>query len=184
MAFSRMYTTPNEQEVSVFELLQKDFNYHYYGEILAPLDYKFVDAYYNEEWKINVFRFLVFKDGVFSIVEKDNRQNIRKTISLEKLKMDLSNQKIDFEIPSLVDLEGEGRIEMVFIFSSADEPYTRGIVCFDPKSGKILWEYHAGTKITGAQFMDLDGQGGKEIIISSFAANNDVTVNGTLFCLS
>jgi signal transduction histidine kinase len=180
VAFSRTYTTPNEQEVSVFEPLQKDFNYHYYGEILAPLDYAFLDAYYNEEWKINVFRFLAFKDGVFSIVEKDNRQNPRNTIPLEKLnKVDLSDKKIDFDPPALVDLETDGRLEMVIIFSSPDKPYTRGIVCFDPESRKLLWEYHAGTKITEAQYLDLDGQGGKEIILSSFAANNDVTVNGT-----
>lgn len=180
VAFSRMYTTPNEQEVSVFEPLQKDFNYHYYGEILAPQGYAFLDAYYNEEWKINVFRFLAFNDGVFSIVEKDNRQNPRKSIPLEKLKkVNLSGQKIDFTPPVLVDLEGDGRLEMVFIFSSPDWPYTRGIVCFDPESGKRLWEYPTGTKITGAQFMDLDGQGAKEIILSSFAANNDVIVNGT-----
>lgn len=179
VAFSRTYTTPNEQEVSVFEPLQKDFNYHYYGEILAPLGYKFLDAYYNEEWKINVFRFLAFKDGVFSIVEKDNRQYPRNTIPLEKLKVDLSNQKIEFLPPALVDLEADGRLEMVFIFSSPDWPYSRGIVCFDPESSKLLWQYHAGTEITGAQFMDLDGQGGKEIILSSFAAHKGVTVNGT-----
>ncbi|NIM17823.1 MAG: hypothetical protein GTO45_38090 [Candidatus Aminicenantes bacterium] len=179
VAFSRTYTTPNKQEVSVFEPFQKDFNYHYYGEILAPFSYVFLDAYYNEDWKINVFRFLEFKEGAFHIVEKDNRQNPRKTIPLEKLKVDLSGQKIDFLPPALVDLEADGQLEMVIIFSSSNEPYTRGIGCFDPESRKLLWEYYAGTKITGAQFLDLDGQGGKEIILSSFAANNDVTVNGT-----
>jgi signal transduction histidine kinase len=179
VVFSRPYHIANQQEISVFEPLQKDFVYHHYGEILVPLNYVFFDAYYNQEWKINVFRFLEFKGGIFRIVEVDNRQYQRKTIPLEKLNIDLSTQKIDFYPPTLVDLEDDGRLEMVIIFSSPDKPYTRGIVCFDHESGGLLWDYYAGTKITGAQFTNLDGQGGKEIILSSFAANNDVTVNGT-----
>jgi hypothetical protein len=128
-----------------------------------------------------VFRFLETDEGGIFVREIDNRGNPlqNKVVEFEKLGQRFPKGGNRRRKPTLVDLDADGKNELVFLLQS-DYPYDpRGAACFDPISGKKLWEYYAGTKIENAVFHDLDHDGKKEIILTSFAANNGIEVNDT-----
>lgn len=179
VVYSCTYWIPDKQEISIFEPLQRDYNFHYYGEILAPISHVFVDAYYHEKLKTYVFKFLELADEGFILKELDNRQYPRKELPFEGLKEKLDPYETGHFRPILVDLETGGKEEMVVIFGTKGKKSTRGAACFDPQTGRKLWEYYCGTGIVTAEFKDLDKDEKKEIILSTFAFNDGIKMNGT-----
>lgn len=178
VVYSHTFWVPDKQEISIFEPFQRDYNFHYYGEILVPISNVFFDAYYHEKLKTYVFKFLELGDLGFILKEVDNRQYTRKELPFETLREKLIPYETGFFKPKLVDLETDGKVEMVVIFGAKGKKSTRGAACFDPQSGKKLWEYYSGTGIVTAEFKDLDKNGKKEIILSTFAFNDGITING------
>jgi signal transduction histidine kinase len=180
VVFSCAYGIPDKQEISIFEPFQRDYNFHYYGEILVPISHVFFDAYYHEKLKTYVFKFLEHANEGFILKELDNRQYIQKELPFETLreKLDPYAYETGHFRPILVDLESGGKDEMVVIFGAKGKKSTRGAACFDPQTGKKLWEYYSGTGIVTAEFKDLDKDEKKEIILSTFAYNDGITMNG------
>jgi signal transduction histidine kinase len=84
-----------------------------------------------------------------------------------------------FYKPVFVDVDKDGINEIIVRLKAFYEGYPRGAACFDPKSGKRLWTYYAGTQFESMIIEDLDRDGSMEIIISTFAANNGADLNGT-----
>jgi signal transduction histidine kinase len=179
VVFSCAYSIPDKQEISIFEPFQRDYNFHYYGEILVPISHVFFDAYYHEKLKTYVFKFLELADKGFILKEMDNRQYIQKELPFETLKEKLDPYETGHFRPILVDLETGGKEEMVVIFGTKGKKSTRGAACFEPQTGRKLWEYYCGTGIVTAEFKDLDKDEKKEIILSTFAFNDGINKNGT-----
>jgi signal transduction histidine kinase len=165
--------------ISIYEPFEKDYLSHFYGEILVPDNYEFFDAYYDKALDTYIFKFLELRNGKIVLEERDNHQNLQKRITLENMSEKLPLYEVGFLKPIKVDLEPDGKDELVIIFGIDDKKYPRGVACFDPESGKRLWEYYSGTQIVTAKFKDLDGKPGKEIILSSFAAHDGMEKNGT-----
>jgi signal transduction histidine kinase len=179
--YSSIWHAPNEQQIAVFEPFEITYTPDHYGEILAPINYAFFDIYYNNSLKTYVFRFLELKDGTFFIHDVDNRQN--PLHPLKPLQMQNINPQPTgiegFKGPFLIDLEQDGKKELVVILKSAGYSLPRGVVCFDPSTGKILWRYYSGTAIENAEFVDINNDGKKEIILSTYACNQNISINET-----
>jgi len=176
--YSNVQHVPNEQQISAFEPFETTYNFDFYGEILVPTSYVLFEVYFHRDLKTYVFKFLVLEKGRFYTRETDNRLNPIKNTPFEDLDRKLG-EKSSFIGPFFVDLHQDGKNELVVILESADGISPRGVVCFDPQSRKLLWEYDSGTGIIDAEFTDIDNDRKKEIILSTYAANKAVDVNGT-----
>jgi len=172
-------TFPNKQHVSVFELIRSLYHMEYYGDILAPLNCVFFYMYDDPHLNTYVFRFLEVEKGNLFLKEIDNRQNLINVRPLQSPDQQFSEKGNWFKKPTAVDLDGDNKKELVIILHSNYPKDPRGVACFDPESGKWLWSYHSGTVIENAEFYDLDNNGKKEIILTSFAANDGMERNGT-----
>lgn len=177
--FSHPSSSPNNQHVSVFELIKDSYHPEYFGDILAPLNCVFFDMYDHPQLNTFVFRFLEVAEGNLFLKEIDNRQNLINVRSFQSLGQQFAEKGNWFKDPSAIDLDGNNKKELVIILKSNYPEDPRGVVCFDPESGIHLWSYYSGTVIESAEFYDLDNNGKKEIILTSFAANKDVERNGT-----
>jgi hypothetical protein len=174
-----VYPDSGNHAISIYEPFKKDYHHHFFGEILVPDSYEFFDAYYDKTLDTYIFKFLELRNGKLILEERDNHQDVQKSITLENLSEELPLFELGFLKPIKVDLEPDGKDELVIIFGIDDKKYPRGVACFDPESGKRLWEYYSGTQIVTAKFKDLDGKPGKEIVLSSFAAHDGMEKNGT-----
>lgn len=170
---------PNKRHVSVFELIRSHYSMEYYGDILAPLNCVFFDIYESPQLNTYIFRFLEVEKGNLFLKEIDNRQDLVNTRPFQNLGHQFAEKGNWFKKPTAVDLDGDNNKELVIILNSNYPEDPRGVACFDPESGKNLWSYYSGTVIENAEFYDLDNNGKKEIILTSFAANKDVERNGT-----
>jgi signal transduction histidine kinase len=174
-----VFPASGNHAISIYEPFEKDYLPHFYGEILVPDNYEFFDAYYDKALDTYIFKFLELRNGKIVLEERDNHQYLQKKITLENLSEELPLYEVEFLKPIKVDLEPDGKDELVIIFGIDDKKYPRGVACFDLESGKRLWEYYSGTQIVNAKFKDLDGKPGKEIVLSSFAAHDGMEKNGT-----
>jgi outer membrane protein assembly factor BamB len=172
-------TFPNKQHVSVFELIRSQYHMEYYGDILAPLNCVFFDIYEHPQLNTYIFRFLEVEKGDLFLKEIDNRQYLVNTRPFQNLDQQFAETGNWFKKPTAVDLDGDNNKELVIILHSNYPKDPRGVACFDPESGKWLWSYYSGTVIENAEFYDLDNNGKKEIILTSFASNDGIERNGT-----
>jgi outer membrane protein assembly factor BamB len=172
-------TFPNKRHVSVFELIRSHYSMEYYGDILAPLNCVFFDIYERPQLNTYIFRFLEVEKGNLLLKEVDNRQYLVNTRPFQSLDQQFAEKGNWFKNPAAVDLDGDNNKELAIILHSNYPDDPRGVACFDPESGKMLWSYYSGTVIESAEFYDPDNNGKKEIILTSFAANKDVERNGT-----
>jgi hypothetical protein len=174
------YLWQGQQIISIFKPLQKDYKFHYYGEIVVPTGYTFWGAYYDSKRKIYVFRFIEFADGQLILKDVDNQMNPRgKPLPVDTGSLELSMYNTAFLKPVLVDLEADGKKELVVLMLPESNLSPETLACIDPGTGKLLWYYQTGTGIIDMEFKDLDRNGKKEIILSTYAANRGVELNGT-----
>ncbi|MCP5103677.1 MAG: PQQ-like beta-propeller repeat protein, partial [bacterium] len=178
--FAHPGTPPNIQYIGVFRPIARDYLQEYYGDTQAPLNYIFFDCYFNPRLNTYVFKFLDARPNGLFAQEIDNRgKRLQRELEFEKMEQPFSEGGNWAREPALVDLDADGTNELVIILKSDYSKDPRGAACFDPVSGKKNWEYYAGAKIENAAFFDLDQNGKKEIILTSFAANEGVEINGT-----
>jgi signal transduction histidine kinase len=177
---SYSYGFPNKQAVSLFEPLQRHYNRLYYGEILVPIRYTFFGAYFDDDLKTYVFRFLDYQKGKLFLKDVDNRGYLRKQLEVKGLGLMLNPKaEMTFLKSLVVDLEGDGKKELIVLFKQDDQSSPGVILCIDPLSGELLWKYLAGTVIVEAECRDLDNNNKKEIILSTFSSLKGVEHNGT-----
>lgn len=179
VVYSHVFSVPEKQSISVFEHTSNDYHQDFYGDILADMNYIFLDIYYKPGLETYVYRFLEVEKGTLFLKEVDNRMNPVDNLEFAPLQKSFVTPGNWFKDPVLVDLEADGNKELVLILDSQSPRDPRGAVCFDQETREPLWQYYSGTMIEGAEFHDLNGDGKKEIVLTSFAANNNVEVNGT-----
>jgi signal transduction histidine kinase len=169
-----------EQEFQVFEPIKKCAHFgSYYGEIKVPDKYTLIDAHWDEASKTCVYRFFDFSSGDLVLKEIDHFQNTRKQIRINGLTHQLTHRDSGIKTPIFVDLDKDGSLEMLSILVAFYNRYPRGVACFGPGPEKLLWEYYCGTMISMLETIDLDGDGKKEIILSTGGINNGAVMNGT-----
>lgn len=179
VVYTFFFSYPNKNAIAVFEPFKKDFNFHHYGDILIPVSYAFFDIYYDRSEENYVFRFLDSKEGKLVIKDVDNCQNLRKKLKVEGLDIELPEEGIAFLKPTLLDLELDGKEELVALFKPGNERSLSTILCIEPGTGRVLWKYQTAPVIVDAIFKDLDKDGKKNIILSTFAANKGVELDKT-----
>jgi signal transduction histidine kinase len=170
----------HKQEFRVFEPIKKNAHFgSYYGKIKVPDKYTLIDAHWDEATKTCVYRFFDYSSGDLVLKEIDHRQNTRKQIKIDGLTHKLTHRDSGIKTPIFVDLDKDGSLEMLSILVTFYNRYPRGVVCIGPGPGKLLWQYYCGTLINMLETIDLDGDGKKEIILSTGAINNGAVMNGT-----
>lgn len=170
----------NIQTFAVFKPVDRDYSREFFGDTRTPLKFEFFECYYNNRLETYVFRFLEVGSGGLFIREIDNRGNILdKQLQLEGLTRPIDTDGQWSLQPQSVDLDEDNNNELAIILKSDSPGNPRGAACFDSQSGKKLWEYYSGTRIENAVFHDLDHDGNKEIILTSYAPNNEIEYNGT-----
>jgi len=180
LIFSTTDSLSREQKFRVFEPIKKSaHNSTYFEEIKVPEKYTLIDAYWDEALKTCVYRFFDFSSGDLVLKEIDHLQNTRVQIKIDGLKHKLTYRDSGINTPIFVDLDKDGSLEMLSILVTFYNRYPRGVVCFEPGQGKLLWQYYCGTMIGMLETVDLDGDGKKEIILSTGAINNGAVMNGT-----
>ncbi len=172
--------TPDELEYFIFDLSGKSHMGTFTDRIVVPQSYHFYDVYYDNKLNILIFRFLERVGREIFLKDEDIHRNIHKTIKLEGLNFRSSEGSYRFRVLSLLgDLESDGKRELFIRLYSGFDRYPRGIVCVGPESGKLLWEYYCGPHVWDGKLVDLDGNGRKEVIMSTSAVNNGVECNET-----
>jgi signal transduction histidine kinase len=178
---SRVENFPERNEVWIFDPFKtgetaKPFT----GKIQFPSYYRIFDVYLDKLSKSCVFRFLDCSTGNFIIKEVDYLGKTKKQdLPLDKIRNKMPEAAFSFSNPVFADLESNGRAEMLITLYSFYIHLPRGVVCFDPETGKLLWEYNMGTMVQYSETKDLDNDGFEEVIISTHAINNGAVLNGT-----
>ncbi|NIM17821.1 MAG: hypothetical protein GTO45_38080 [Candidatus Aminicenantes bacterium] len=170
---------PEIQAISIFEPFQKDYQFHYYGDIMVSNSCKLWGAYHDRKLKLYVFRFLDFEDGALILKDIENNQKLRKSLKVKSFDLEFADRGMSFLKPMLVDLEQDGKNELVTILKQDFERSKGVISCIYPESGKLLWKYETGPMIIDAEFKDLEGDGKREIILSTFAGYKGLKINDT-----
>lgn len=147
--------------------------------VTIPHSYNLFDAWWEEKTNRGVFKCLALEKGDLALKELYLPGNRWKSHKFDSLQYRLLSALCSFDQPEFVDLDGDGRQEMIFILRSFYIHYPRGAVCFDAISRKSKWQYYGGTLFNNVAFSDLDGDNGKEVILSSAAVNNGADTNGT-----
>lgn len=173
------YSLPGQREISILEPLEKDYLPHYYGETLVPETCLFFDAYFDDAFNGYVFKFLEYRDGFFFLRRFRNNGIELPETRWQELTEDTPALGIGFGPPILTDLEDDGKPELVIIIAAFYKKRPRGVICFNPDTGERLWIYTCGTSLNSMEFIDLEGDGKKEIVLSSTAVNNGADDNGT-----
>lgn len=169
-----------EREFRVFEPVKKSAHFgSYYREIKVPDKHTLIDVYWDEASKTLAYRFFDFSSGDLVLKEIDHLQNTRKQIKINGLTHQLTHRDSGIKTPIFVDLDNDGSLEMLSILVTFYHRNPRGVVCFGPGPEKLLWQYYCGTMISMLETIDLDGDGKKEIILSTGGINNGAVMNGT-----
>jgi signal transduction histidine kinase len=173
------YNPPNKSKFLIFKLEKSGLKACEDSLIQVPPHFYFYDAYYRGESATYIYCFLEPLEKKITLWNLDQRQKIHKKLKFDDLNID-PLKIVSMRKPILVDLDGDGKKEMLIPLAAYYYPYPRGVVCFDPGSGKLLWEYYSGAVVhKGIKIRDLDGDQNKEVILSSSAVNNGAEMNGT-----
>lgn len=178
--FTRGENFPERTEVWIFDPFRTgETSAPFPGKIQFPPYSCVFDVYLDKLAKSCVFRLLDSKTGNFVLKEVDHRGKTQKQdVPLDKIRYKLPETAFSFSKPIFNDLESDGRVEMLIILYSFYIHSPRGVVCFDPETGKLLWEYNMGAIVQHIEIKDIEGDGNKEIIISTNALNNGAVLNG------
>ncbi|MCI0470770.1 MAG: hypothetical protein L0Y73_03835, partial [Candidatus Aminicenantes bacterium] len=147
--------------------------------VTIPHSHLLFDARWEEKTNRGVFKCLGLEKGDLVLYELYLPGHEWKSHKFDSLQYRMLSVLSSFTSPYLVDLEGDGRQEMIIIFQSYYIHYPRGVVCFDAISRKCKWQYYGGALFKDVAFSDLDGDNRKEVILSSAAVNNGAVNNST-----
>ena len=150
-----------------------------YADILVPLHYRFLEAYFHKQLQRYVFLFLCAEGGDLFLREVDNRQHEVSSRKLADLELGAISDLDKRVSPlGLFELDHSGKRRLLILLGSFYDRYPRGLVCYDLESGEKLWTFPCAPLIKDAFVEDLNGDGNKEIVVSTFAVSNGAVVNG------
>ena len=172
-----------KNEISIFNPFSKKYIFDFLGEFLVKTGYYVIGSRIvevNGEKDI-IFKFVGTENGRIYLKDINNRGEIISSIALERTTIEFQkNGGTRFIYSNLIDLNGDKKKELLGVIFTTYLRFPRGMAAYNPDTGKLLWEYYAGSMIT-REFLikDIDGDGKKEIIIGTFACNNGAVMNGT-----
>ncbi len=173
------YDYINPLEFRIYDPLKKEYKLNSSKNISIPNTYLFLDLHYNNWSKTYVFKFLERVGEKFIIRDIDQHKNLLKEMSFVHSIRFIDKYSSVFEPLGLFDLEGDNRKELLIKLNSGFSRYPRGLASYNPESGELLWDYRCGPGVWDVVIKDLDGNGKKEIVFSTFALNNGTKINGT-----
>ncbi|MCP5054511.1 MAG: hypothetical protein GY940_45505 [bacterium] len=177
-----MFTrTPEASQQKEIEFLDPDPSAKIVGcqGLKVPKSYLLFDACYNETLETCVFKFFDTQDGHLILRELDNNGTTLDSIEFEGFERKLTGDGTGFVVGPREDLDGDGKEELLIRLVSFYKHSPRGVVCFNPATGQLIWEYYGGTLFNGIQCRDLDGNGTKEVILSTSGISNGAELYGT-----
>lgn len=171
---------PDRRVAWIFDPLKKETSPGpFSGKRIFPASTSVFGVYLDKRSKSPVFRLLDYSTGSFVLKEVDIHGEIQKELPFDKTGVKLVAKEFGLSRPVFTDLESDGRDEMLIILRSYYIHSPRCVVCFESETGKLLWEYDMGTSVQDMEIADLDGDGKKEIVLSTHAINNGARMNGT-----
>ena len=60
-----------------------------------------------------------------------------------------------------------------------DKNGKRGVIAYDVKRGRVAWKFYFGSTLVQSKVINFDKKNGDEIVISTYASNNGLSLNGT-----
>lgn len=174
----------DRNEWSIFRLSSRGYMYSFLGEFLGPSSSYLLKIEVERKKKSKDMNFVfavVRKDGLY-LEKYDNRGFLLKVLPFEKISYKFKKplEYFSFSSPTIVDLEGDGDEELVGTLIASYRRYPRGIVAFNFKTRKVLWEYYCAPEVTLPYLVeDLNRDGKKEVIFGTFAVNNGAKVGDT-----
>lgn len=171
------YTNP--LELRVYDPLKKKYKLKSSEKIIVPNTYFFLDASYNNNSKTYVFKFQECVEKSLFIRDIDQHNNVLKETRFEHFIQPFPKTTVRFVPLGLLDLQQDGKKELLIRLMAGYSRYPRGLACYHPESGKLLWDYRCGPSVYDVVIKDLDGNGKKEIVFSTIAVNNGAKINGT-----
>ena len=72
----------------------------------------------------------------------------------------------------VVDLDHDGRFELLMLVGSGYSGKPRGLYCYDFGSAALLWQHQTGPSLISLVVADLDGDGVEEVVVGSDAVGN------------
>lgn len=173
------YMEPDKSQVSLFEPHIKHYQFDFYGEILVPRSYIFLDAYFQKKLKLHIFRFIEPIESELFLREVDQRQNPQNSRLLGSFTVKPKKIGSGISHPQLMDLNSDGKDELLLVLDTTYPRFPRELACFDFETGNLLWEYPFGPSFNDWKIKDLDNDNCQEIVLSTFANSNGAEINGT-----
>ena len=166
---------PDVKEISILELINGVYIKDHFGEMLVPSTYRLLDVK-NDDSNSYLLRFVEVKNNKIYLIERGDKNSSLKRELLLELKYDISKRGtgVDFFIE---DTDGDNIDEVYILFKATHSVYPRGIISINSLTGKINWKYEFGAFVEYVLFRDINGNGKKEIILSSAAVNNGANSN-------
>lgn len=170
--------SPVEHQIQVYDV-SKEQDILLPGKISLPKNYHFLDACCSSKPPRCRFRFLdCIGDGVI-LKEITLPWKIEKEIPFQSQSKGFDRNVSGFNTPILEDLDGDGKEELLIKLLTHYHRVPRGILCYNPQTGVLLWEYYMGAFPHYIDCGDLDGDGDREIVLSTVGINNGAEMNGT-----
>lgn len=180
IVYSGSILHPGKRIFQIFEPYEYFYNFPFFFDITIPQNYGFLDAFYSSDYETYICRFLSYdEENNLFIKTVDNRQNFIEEIELDNPGYRYSERGAGIFYPQLVDFEDDGQKEIIIINKSYFINHPRGVICIDSVSGRLNWNFPTGAQVEDVTFIDINEDGKKEIILSTFACNNGAIANGT-----
>ncbi len=163
------------EECTIFKPFIKNSIGEFFGEFLFPKGFMYIGSLKKNSHIL--YRFVgKKKDKIVEIVST----NQGKIVSERQFETPKDfDEFYPFSPRELVDLDEDGEKELIGTFSVTYGPYPRGLIAYDLKTGKLLWEYKLGPIPRFPLLVeDVNNDGRKEIIFGTGAVNNGVEYNG------
>ena len=179
LLLQRYSKTYDKRSICLFEA-EKIYNASSaYADILVPLHYRFLEAYFHKQLQRYVFLFLCAEGGDLFLREVDNRQQEVSSRKLADLELGTINDLYRRVLPlGLFELENNGKRRLLIQLNSFYGRYPRGLVSYDLECGEKLWTFLCAPLINDMFVEDLNRDGKKEIVLATFAVSNGAVVNG------
>lgn len=152
--------------------------YRYFFETPVPAAFRIAGLGPLEESGRPVISFFDFDGSKGSLRTLDTEGNPVGLIPLPDIDP-RPNPDTGFPMAALEDLNADGHRDLVLAVNSSYSGTPRGIVAYDLRNKRILWQYLCGFSPTFLRIIDINRDGRKEIILGGWSPHNGVSVNGT-----
>jgi hypothetical protein len=72
----------------------------------------------------------------------------------------------------VVDLDGDGHLELLAVVGTGYGWKPRGVYCFDYDTGRLRWRHLTGPGVTDVQILDVDADGVLDVVFGTYSPGN------------